>query len=157
MRPVSELVLKYLGGLAIGAAVIGGYAGLRHVMRDEPAILPSRATALETIAPVASVAPVEIIAPVEPAPYAETPDKPAEASEIPTTCREYFRLIERYAECKEVPEATRGELRHAIDGIRASFGELKDLSEDARAEMTNGCEQAADAILESGKTMGCEM
>lgn len=152
---MSTLVLKYLGGLAIGAAVVGGYAGLRTVMRDEPTVLPTRAAADDPVPPVEPVQPIEVIAPVEPAPMAEAPELPVR--DLPTACRDYFRVMERYAECKEVPEAARGDFRRALDATRASFADLKDLSEEARTAMANGCEQAADAILESGKTMGCEM
>jgi uncharacterized membrane protein len=152
---MSNLVLKYIGGLAIGAALVGGYAGVRHVMRDEPTVLPSRdlQTVPETVpAYELSVEPV-----IDPALYAERPAEPGEVSELPTACAEYLRVMERYAECKELPEEARSQFRQAIDAVRTSFDSLDDLPLDSRKAMEDGCAQSVDAILESGKLMGCQM
>lgn len=161
MRTVSDLVLKYIGGLAIGAAVVGGYAGLRHVMHDAPTVLPSREeSAKEPIEapPESRYVPVEPLVYVErAAAYAEQPEAPTEVRDLPTACRDYFRTLERYAECEAVPVAGRESLRQAIDATRESFRSLKDPSGESREAMANACMQAADAILESGKTMGCQM
>lgn len=100
----------------------------------------------------ATAAPVES-KPVERQPVAPAPE-PATASPsgtpvppgLPAACVEYKTVLENFAKCPKLPQATRDALLESLAQTMAAWADVPAESKDA---LGSACQSAAEAIKES--------
>jgi hypothetical protein len=107
---------------------------------------------------VAKVTPPGAPPPVQdpPMPPSATPPATTGATGVPA-CDDYVAKMERFLACDQVPADAREGGRMGLDAMRQSWGDLSQQPEANRKAAADGCKVAADAIVESGKAMGCAM
>lgn len=109
---------------------------------------------------VAAVTPAGSPPPVQDPPMppsATPPQTPSAATTGEPACDDYVAKMERFLACDKVPADAREGGRMGLDAMRQSWGDLSQQPEANRKAAADGCKVAADAIVESGKAMGCAM
>jgi len=68
-----------------------------------------------------------------------------------TSCERYKQRIEQLMMCDKLPQATRDALKQGHDAMSQSWGQMKDLPEEARKAMEDGCKLGTDALEQAVK------
>jgi hypothetical protein len=73
------------------------------------------------------------------------------------SCDLYLAKIESYLRCEKVPQAARDGARQGVDAMKAGWGSVKDLPEEARKAVADACAQAVEALGQGARAMGCSI
>ncbi len=144
---------------ACGTAVLDELAALGSKYKDDrpsddlAALAKQIAEQLvECVARASSAAPT-----FQPPSSPDLPAAPPPTSTGEPACDDYVAKMERFLACDKVPADAREGGRMGLDAMRQSWGDLSQQPEANRKAAADGCKVAADAIVESGKAMGCAM
>ena len=74
---------------------------------------------------------------------------------LPAECNAYQAMIEKLAACDKLPAASRDMLKKTFDESSQTWANYDKLPDDAKAALTSGCKQGADALKQAaGATCG---